>query len=178
MQLKHQAAEAYRRTSWFFSIIAGLASGVTYSLQSLGILPFVVQRVIVRFLQTSVLPGMTLLWFVAMNNALYFPAVALVLVFLVGHFSLRGVKVEEENIEAAILAAADIGAEDEAEVAAVIGNQPDVDGEIYAQTDVEGRLDDSSFPSSSFGDEVKPFAAAETSERWELRSYKVPAEHI
>jgi hypothetical protein len=181
VQLKHQAAEAYRRTSWFFSIIAGLASGVIYSLQSLGILPFVVQRVIVRFLQTSVLSGVTLLWFVAMNNALYFLAVALVVVLLVGYFSLRGVKVEEENIEAAILAVADIETEDEADVAAAIGKQPEVeavDADIYAQTNVEGRLDDSSFPPSFFGDKVKPFAAAETSERWELRSYKGLAEHI
>jgi hypothetical protein len=128
-KLSHQAAEAYRRSSWFLSLVAGLASGVIYSLQSLGILPFAVQRVIVRFLETAILSGLTLLWYVAAKNALYFLAIVVVLVLVIGYFSLGAVKVPEVDLDAAIVSAAE---EEAAAAAAGQGMQVQEKGDHHA----------------------------------------------
>lgn len=87
--VSRRAAEAYQQGSFLFSIVLGLASGIVYSLQSLGVLPVAVQRMLVRSMQTTVLSGLTLLYYTAIKNVLYFLAFVAVVLGVVGFFVLR-----------------------------------------------------------------------------------------
>jgi hypothetical protein len=64
-----------------FIMISSIASGILFTFQNFGILPFLYQRFIIRITQTSFLSGLTLIWYTAMKNKAYF-ALFVIIVFL------------------------------------------------------------------------------------------------
>jgi hypothetical protein len=67
--------------NFLFIMISSIASGILFTLQNFGILPFIYQRFIIRIAQTSFLSGLTLIWYTAMKHKAYF-GLFVVIVFL------------------------------------------------------------------------------------------------
>lgn len=67
------------RGALLFPIVSALASGLIYALQAMGVLPFAVQKASVRFFQQTVLSGLVLLFYWAVDHPLWFIAAALVI---------------------------------------------------------------------------------------------------
>jgi hypothetical protein len=55
-----------------FIILSSIAAGIYFSLQTLGILPMFSQRIVIRVLQTSILSGLTLLYYTSQEHKPYF----------------------------------------------------------------------------------------------------------
>jgi hypothetical protein len=55
-----------------FLIINSIAAGIYFTLQSLGVLPMFFQRIVIRVLETSILSGLTLLYYTSQKNKPYF----------------------------------------------------------------------------------------------------------
>jgi hypothetical protein len=55
-----------------FVVINSIAAGIYFTLQSLGILPMFYQRIIIRVLETSILSGLTLLYYTSQEHKPYF----------------------------------------------------------------------------------------------------------
>jgi len=73
--------------SCLFLVVSSLANGIIYCLQSLGVLPMASQRVVVRAFETSLLSGLTILWYTAQTQSALF-AVFVVVVFAIILFFL------------------------------------------------------------------------------------------
>jgi hypothetical protein len=57
---------------YVFLLITTLSSGILYVIQTLGILPMFSQKIVVRLLQTSILSGLTLLYYTSQQHKPYF----------------------------------------------------------------------------------------------------------
>lgn len=86
-----QAMERYEQGSFSFAVMLGLAAGAMYCLQILGVLPEQLQSFVVRFFQSAVMSGLTLLWRFALKHTLYFIIVGVVICIVVSFFVLRRV---------------------------------------------------------------------------------------
>jgi hypothetical protein len=73
--------------SCIFLVVSSLANGIIYCLQSLGVLPMASQRVVVRAFETSLLSGLTILYYTAQTQSALF-AVFVVVVFAIILFFL------------------------------------------------------------------------------------------
>jgi hypothetical protein len=80
--------QTQRGVTWLgwllFPLITGISNGIVYVLQSLGVLPMIYQKVIVRIFQTSILSGVTLLWYWAMKHPAAFSAIVILILLLAG----------------------------------------------------------------------------------------------
>jgi len=62
-----------------FSCIVAMSTTIVICLQALGSLPYFYQRIIIRFVQPVLLSGLTLLWYFAVHNPIYFSIIGSVL---------------------------------------------------------------------------------------------------
>lgn len=91
------ALDAYAEGAVLWAVLRGLAAGVVYALQALGVLPFILQKPIVRLIQASVVSLLMLLWYSALANALYFLLFVLVLLAIAACFLLRYLHKQHEE---------------------------------------------------------------------------------
>jgi hypothetical protein len=73
-------------TNFFTFFRFSIAAGIYFTLQSVGILPMLFQKVVVRIMQTAILSGLTLLYFISQKQKPYlvvFGAFVLVILFLI-----------------------------------------------------------------------------------------------
>ena len=78
-----------QRKSWVFILVSSLAAGIIFCLQAVGIMPVFSQRLIIRLLETSILSGLTILWYTAKKQSSYYSIFAIVVVVVVLLFILR-----------------------------------------------------------------------------------------
>jgi hypothetical protein len=69
---KNGSRTRHSAKKWLLVVINSIAAGIYYSLQTLGILPMFSQRIVIRVLQTSVLSGLTLLYYTSQKHTPYF----------------------------------------------------------------------------------------------------------
>jgi hypothetical protein len=80
-----------------FIIISSLAAGILYTLQLLGILPAMFQRIFIRMFQSSTLSGLTILWYNAQRQKSYFSLFGVILMMIVVCTAIRFAFVEKDS---------------------------------------------------------------------------------
>jgi hypothetical protein len=77
------------RGSFLYIFVSTIASGLLFILQSFGVLPFIYQRIIIRAAQTSVLSGLTMVWYTAKKHSGYFAIFVGVVIVLTVFIGIR-----------------------------------------------------------------------------------------
>jgi hypothetical protein len=86
---------AARKVTSFFR--GPIAAGIYFTLQSLGILPMFYQRIIIRILETSILSGLTLLYYTSEKNKPYFAVFGAILSVIILLFLIKGASKQYEK---------------------------------------------------------------------------------
>jgi len=66
-----------------FSCVVSLSAVLAIAMQSLGSLPYFYQRIVIRIVQPVTLSGLTIVWYLAVKNPIYFAAIIGGMAFLI-----------------------------------------------------------------------------------------------
>lgn len=77
------------KSNYFFVLVFTLTAGISYMLQSFGVLPMRYQKVLIRAAQTSILSGLTLLFLFAKKHLVLISAIVIIFLLLGGMIGIR-----------------------------------------------------------------------------------------
>lgn len=73
----------FHSNGWLFVFVSGLSGAVAFVLQSIGVLPFLYQRLIIRLFSSAVYSGLILMWILAIHTPWYFIVFAVVTIMVI-----------------------------------------------------------------------------------------------
>ena len=77
------------RGGMIFAIVSGISAGILYVLQTVGVLPLIYQKFIIRLMQSAVLTIITLLYFLTTEHPMYMLGIALILFVIASVVAIR-----------------------------------------------------------------------------------------